>query len=101
MERSFGMVPPEVGLTGILSGPGAMNNTLLGFMLLFTGWGVWAVASRLAKGARRTAIHTCGEKVDPGATHVGPADVFATPLQLLSRMTNGYIRVPRAGGSHD
>ena len=101
IEKSFGLVPPVVGLTGILQGPGTLNITLLGFMLLATGGGVWYAASRLAKTARRTAIHTCGEKVDPAATHLGPADVFATPLQLLSRMTRGYFQAPRAGGSHE
>ena len=100
-EASFGLTPPEVGLSGILSGPGTLNHTLLGCMILATGWGVWSVAARLARNARRTAIHTGGELVDPATTHVGPADVFATPLQLLSRMTKGYFHVSRTGENHD
>ncbi|GFK94685.1 Hydrogenase-4 component B [Fundidesulfovibrio magnetotacticus] len=99
--RDFGLAAPSVGLSGILEGPGAMDNTLLGFMILLTGLGVWTAVSRLARNARRTAIHTCGQLVDPASTHVGPADVFATPLSLLTRLSRGHFRVPRHGGSHD
>jgi ascorbate-specific PTS system EIIC-type component UlaA len=101
MEQGFGLIPPEVGLSGVLSGPGTMDNTLLGFMILATGGAVWFAAAKLMRTARRTAIHTCGQMVDPATTHLGPADVFATPLQILSRVSRGYFQAPRAGGSHD
>lgn len=101
IETSFGLTPPVVGLSGVLSGPGAMDVTLLGFMIIVTGGGLWYGATKLMRTARRTAIHTCGEAVDIHQTHLGPSDIFATPLQLLSRMTRGYFQVKRAGGHND
>jgi formate hydrogenlyase subunit 3/multisubunit Na+/H+ antiporter MnhD subunit len=103
LEQSLGLTPPAVGLSGIVSGYGASNMTLLSFMLLAVGGGVWFGVSRLtARGVRRTAIHTCGEtSVDQLLTRIGAGDLYAAPIKLLAGMSKGYFSLKRLGGQHD
>jgi len=103
LEQTLGLTPQAVALTGIVSGPGACNMTLLSFMLLLVGGGVWLGVSRLAGArVRRTAIHTCGEtSVDQRFTHVGAGDLYAAPIQLLAGMTKGHFSAKRLGGRHE
>jgi len=103
LERSLGVAPPAVGLSGIVSGYGACNMTLLSFMLLAVGGGVWLGVSRLTAGrVRRTAIHTCGEtSVDQRLTRIGAGDLYAAPIRLLAGMSKGYFSLKRLGGQHD
>jgi len=103
LEQSLGLTPPLVGLSGIVAGYGACNMTLLSFMLLAVGGGVWLGVSRLtAKGVRRTAIHTCGEtSVDQRLTRIGAGDLYAAPILLLTNMSKGYFSLKRLGGQHD
>lgn len=101
IERTFGLIPPAVGLSGVLSGPGTLDATLLGFMLLATGGAVWLVSSRFLRTPRRTAIHTCGELVDPATTQVGPSNLFPLPLHFVSRPAWGFFSTSRPGGRHD
>jgi Formate hydrogenlyase subunit 3/Multisubunit Na+/H+ antiporter, MnhD subunit len=103
LEQSLGLTPPAVGLSGIVSGYGASNMTLLSCMLLAVGGGVWFGVSRLtARGVRRTAIHTCGEtSVDQLLTRIGAGDLYAAPIKLLAGMSKGYFSLKRLGGQHD
>jgi len=103
LEQSLGLAPPAVGLSGIVSGYGACNMTLLSFMLLIVGGGVWLGVSRLTAGrVRRTAIHTCGEtSVDQRLTRIGAGDLYAAPIRLLASMSKGYFSLKRLGGQHD
>jgi formate hydrogenlyase subunit 3/multisubunit Na+/H+ antiporter MnhD subunit len=103
LEQSLGLAPPAVGLSGIVSGYGASNMTLLSCMLLAVGGGVWLGVSRLTSGrVRRTAIHTCGEtSVDPRFTRIGAGDLYAAPIKLLAGMSKGYFSLKRLGGQHD
>jgi formate hydrogenlyase subunit 3/multisubunit Na+/H+ antiporter MnhD subunit len=103
VEQSLGLTPPAVGLSGIVSGTGAFDMTLLSFMLILVGGGVWLGVSRLtASRVRRTAIHTCGEvSVDARATRISAGDVYAAPIQLLADMSKGLFTLKRLGGQHD
>ncbi|MBI4806238.1 MAG: oxidoreductase [Desulfovibrio sp.] len=101
IEQSLGIVAPQVGLSGIVSGYGALDMTLLSFMIILTVGGIWMGVSRLTRTVRRTAIHTCGEtSVDPRFTHVGAGDLYAAPLKLLARMSKGHFSLKRLGGRH-
>ena len=103
LEQSLGLTPPQVGLSGIVSGYGACNMALLSFMLFAVGGGVWLGVSRLtARRVRRTAIHTCGEtSVDQLLTRIGAGDLYAAPIKLLAGMSKGYFSLKRLGGQHD
>jgi hypothetical protein len=103
LEQGLGLTPPEVGLSGIVSGYGACNMTLLSFLLFLVGGGVWLGVSRLTAGrVRRTAIHTCGEtSVDQRHTRIGAGDLYAAPIQLLANMSKGYFSLKRLGGHHE
>ena len=103
LEQSLGLAPPLVGLSGIVSGYGASNMTLLCCMLLAVGGGVWLGVSRLTtRRVRRTAIHTCGEtSVDRLLTRIGAGDLYAAPIKLLAGMSKGYFSLKRLGGQHD
>ncbi len=103
LEQTLGITPPQVGLSGIVSGYGASNMTLLSCMLLAVGGGVWLGVARLtARGVRRTAIHTCGEtSVDQRLTRIGAGDLYAAPIKLLAGMSKGYFSLKRLGGQHD
>ncbi|HWR04830.1 MAG TPA: proton-conducting transporter membrane subunit [Humidesulfovibrio sp.] len=103
LEQSLGIAAPAVALTGIASGMGASNSTLLCFMLLLVGGGVWLAVSRLtSQRVRRTAIHTCGEtSLDQRFTRVRAGDLYAAPIQLLAGMTKGHFSLKRLGGEHD
>jgi NADH:ubiquinone oxidoreductase subunit 5 (subunit L)/multisubunit Na+/H+ antiporter MnhA subunit len=103
LETTLGLTPPPVTLAGIASGPGSCDMTLLSFMFLLTGFGIWSVVSRLVAGRiRRTAIHTCGEtSVNQTFTHVGAGNLYAAPLQMLTSMSKGYLTLKRFGGQHD
>lgn len=103
LEQSLGITPPQVGLSGIVSGYGTCNMTLLSCMLLAVGGGVWLGVSRLtARRVRRTAIHTCGEtSVDERLTRIGAGDLYAAPIKLLAGMSKGYFSLKRLGGQHD
>lgn len=103
LEQTLGLTPPPVNLAGIVSGPGACDMTLLSFMIILTGFGVWSGVSRLVTGrVRRTAIHTCGEtSVNQAYTNVGAGNLYAAPLQLLTSVSKGYLTLKRFGGQHD
>jgi len=102
IEQSLNIAPPQVALSGITAGYGAFDMTLLSFMIIVVGGGVWMGVSRLTRRVRRTAIHTCGEtSVDQRFTHVGAGDLYAAPLQLLARMSKGHFSLKRFGGHHD
>ncbi|SNR69827.1 Formate hydrogenlyase subunit 3/Multisubunit Na+/H+ antiporter, MnhD subunit [Humidesulfovibrio mexicanus] len=103
LEQTLGITPPQVGLTGIVSGYGAMNMTLLSFMLLAVGGGVWLGVARLtARRVRRTAIHTCGEtSVDQRLTRISAGDLYAAPIKLLAGLSKGHFSLKRLGGQHD
>jgi len=103
LVQSLGLTPPQVGLSGIISGYGACNMALLSFMLFAVGGGVWLAVSRLtARGVRRTAIHTCGEtSVDQRLTRISAGDLYAAPIKLLAGMSKGYFSLKRLGGQHD
>ncbi len=103
LEQGLGLTPPQVGLSGIVSGYGASNMVLLSFMIFAVGGGVWLGVSRLtARGVRRTAIHTCGEtSVDQRHTRIGAGDLYAAPIRLLAGMSKGYFSLKRLGGQHD
>lgn len=103
LEAGLGLTPPAVGLTGIVSGAGAFDMTLLSVMLIIVGGAVWFGVARLtAPRVRRTAIHTCGEtSVDRGLAHVSAGDLYAAPIQLLSGLTKGYLSLKRLGGEHE
>ncbi len=103
LEQTLGITPPQVGLSGIISGYGACNMTLLSFMLLAVGGGVWLGVSRLTvRRVRRTAIHTCGEtSVDQRHTRISAGDLYAAPIKLLAGMSKGYFSLKRLGGQHD
>jgi len=103
LEQGLGLTPPQVGISGIVSGYGACNMALLSVMLFAVGGGVWLGLSRLTSGrVRRTAIHTCGEtSVDQRDTRIGAGDLYAAPIRLLAGMTKGYFSLKRLGGQHD
>ncbi len=103
LEAGLGLTPPVVGLTGITSGFGAFDMTLLGVMLVVVGVVVWFGVSRLtAPHIRRTAIHTCGEtSLDQHLAHVTAGDLYAAPIQLLANMTKGYLSLKHLGGDHE
>jgi len=103
LEQSLGLAAPTVGLSGIVTGPGACDMALLSFMLLGVFGVVWGGVSRLTSGrVRRTAIHTCGEtSVDQRLTNVGAGNLYAAPLHLLAGMTRGYLSLKRLGGQHE
>jgi hypothetical protein len=97
LEQTLGITPPQVGLTGIVSGYGAMNMTLLSFMLLAVGGRVWLGVARLtARRVRRTAIHTCGEtSVDQRLTRISAGDLYAGPDQAFGRPVQGHFSLKR------
>ena len=99
----LGLTPPRVGVSGIVSGYGSFDMTLLASMLLLVGGGVWLGLARLTAGrVRRTAIHTCGEvALDQRRTRVAAGDLYAAPIRLLADMTRGYFSLKRMGGQHD
>ncbi|WP_243361455.1 proton-conducting transporter membrane subunit [Fundidesulfovibrio terrae] len=102
IEQALNIQAPQVALSGITSGYGAFDMTLLSFMIIVVGGGVWLGVSRLTGRVRRTAIHTCGEtSVDHRFTHVGAGDLYAAPLQILARMTKGHFALKRFGGHHE
>jgi len=103
LEQTLGIASPPVALSGIVSGPGACDMTLLSFMLILVGGGVWFGVSRLTSHrVRRTAIHTCGEvSVDQRLTSVGAGNLYAAPIQLLAGMSKGYFSLKRLGGQHE
>ncbi len=101
LQTSLGMQAPEVGLTGILSGPGAFDMTLLTYLVILSGGLVYSGVRYVTRGVRRTAIHTCGQAVDTPDTRVAAADLYAAPLQLLSRLSKGHFVAKSAGGTHD
>jgi formate hydrogenlyase subunit 3/multisubunit Na+/H+ antiporter MnhD subunit len=102
IEAQLGVAPPDVGLAGIRSGPGAFDMSLLSFMIILCGGGVWHAAQKLTRNVRRTAIHTCGEtSLDVESTRIGAAGLYFAPLKTLARLSKGHFAPGRAGGSHD
>ncbi|WP_243310429.1 proton-conducting transporter membrane subunit [Fundidesulfovibrio agrisoli] len=102
IQQSLGIAPLDVGLSGILSGPGASDMTLLSFMIVLSGGSVWMIARYATRTVRRTAIHLCGEtSVTTQQTNVAASNLYAAPLELLARMSRGYFTPKRVGGGHD
>ena len=78
----YGLAPLHVGLSGILSGPGAWNATGLCVMaaLAFLG-GRWFVLrfTRL----REIDVHTCGMPPETAATRMTPSSIYGGLPRLL------------------
>ena len=79
----YGATPLNVGLTGLLSGPGAWNATGV-FILMCVAFcgGYWFIHhfTRL----REIDVHTCGLPVDSAASRMTPASIYGDIMQMLS-----------------
>ena len=78
----YGFMPLNVGLSGVLSGPGAWNATGMFVMmaLAFAG-GRWFVLrfTRL----REIDVHTCGLPVETSTSRMKPSSIFGEILGLM------------------
>ncbi|NCB23347.1 MAG: oxidoreductase [Deltaproteobacteria bacterium] len=78
----YGFMPLNVGLSGVLSGPGAWNATGMFVMmaLAFAG-GRWFVLrfTRL----REIDVHTCGLPVETSTSRMKPSSIYGDILRLV------------------
>lgn len=78
----YGFMPLNVGLSGVLSGPGAWNATGMFVMmaLAFAG-GRWFVLrfTRL----REIDVHTCGLPVETATSRMTPSSIYGDILRLM------------------
>ena len=83
----YGSMPLDIGLSGVVSGPGTWNATGM-FVLMaiaFLG-GTWFVRSftRL----RECDVHTCGLPPDKAASRMNPSSIYGNIVALLGGKEN-------------
>ena len=78
----YGFMPLNVGLSGVLSGPGAWNATGMFVMmaLAFAG-GRWFVLRFIR--LREIDVHTCGLPVETSTSRMKPSSIYGDILRLV------------------
>ncbi len=78
----YGASPLDVGISGVLSGPGTWNATGIFVMmaLAFLG-GAWFV--RRFTRLREIDVHTCGLPVETAASRMTPSSIYGDLVRLL------------------
>lgn len=79
----YGSMPLSVGMSGLISGPGAWNATGIFVMMAIAFLaGAWFV--RRFTRLREIDVHTCGLPVDTAASRMNPASIYGDIVRLLS-----------------
>lgn len=82
----YGMQELHVGLSGVLSGPGAWNATGMAVMTGLAFWGGWAFVRRFVDAnSRLTDVHTCGLEPHDASSRMHSNSIYAGLMGMLMR----------------
>ena len=82
----YGMKGLDVGLSGVLSGPGAWNATGMAVMTALAFWGGWKFVRHFVDAnSRLTDVHTCGLEPEKATSRMRPSSIYAGLMGMLVR----------------
>lgn len=87
----YGMKGLDVAISGINSGTGAWNATAMALMVALASYAGWKFVTHFVDAnSRLTDVHTCGLEPDVASSRMGPANIYAGLMGLLThRPANG------------
>lgn len=84
----YGMRGLDVAISGINSGAGAWNATAMAVMVALASYAGWKFVTHFVDAnSRLTDVHTCGLEPDVASSRMGPANIYAGLMGLLTRRT--------------
>lgn len=84
----YGMRGLDVAISGINSGTGAWNATAMAVMVALASYAGWKFVTHFVDAnSRLTDVHTCGLEPDVASSRMGPANIYAGLMGLLTRRT--------------
>jgi formate hydrogenlyase subunit 3/multisubunit Na+/H+ antiporter MnhD subunit len=78
----YGFQPLEVGLSGVLSGPGTWNATGMFVMMALAFWLGHKFVARFTH-LRETDVHSCGLPPETSTSRMGSASIYGDILRLI------------------
>ncbi|MBD5608275.1 MAG: oxidoreductase, partial [Desulfovibrio sp.] len=79
----YGAQPLDIGLSGVLSGPGTWNATGIFVMMAVAFFGGYWFVRRFTR-LREVDIHTCGLPPETSVSRMTPASIYGNIVELLS-----------------
>lgn len=80
----YGMKPLEVGVTGLLSGPGAWNATGMAVLMVIAFVGAWKAVTYFVNANNRPIdVHSCGLDPEKAVSRMHPSSIYGGIPQIL------------------
>ncbi len=80
----YGMKPLEVGITGLLSGPGAWNATGMTVLMVIAFVGAWKGVTYFVNANNRPIdVHSCGLDPEKATSRMRPSSIYGGISQIL------------------
>ena len=82
----YGLKGLDVGMSGVLSGPGAWNATGMAVMMGLAFFGGWKFVRHFVdKNSRVTDVHSCGLDPEAATSRMQPSSIYAGLMGILMR----------------